>query len=372
MNRLATSLYTDFQGTAELKARAHADAKGSLDQVARQFESLFTQMMLKSMREASLGEGIMDNDQTRFYQEMYDKQITIHLSEGAGIGLADVIKSQLGGSEAANDSKPVNSFSDYRKEVISMLEQSSSMPISMRDGKPIIALGKDQMVAGNRIEMGDVSPATASGDGSLYNPGPVAAIRSLFGIGSELESESEPRQQSPVVETSDPKGWRKSDFVRQLWPWAREAAERMGLAPAALLAQAALETGWGRHIMPSGKGGSANNLFGIKTGRGWKGDSVKIGTLEFEQGVAVRKKDKFRTYDSFRDSFNDYVDFLQSNPRYSKALASTSDSREYFRELQKAGYATDPHYADKLTMVLEGKDMQRALQQLKESGEGSL
>ena len=362
MNRATASLYTDFQGVAELKAKARADAKGSLDQVARQFESIFTQMMLKSMRQANLGEGIMDSDQTKFYQDMYDQQLAVHLSESGGIGLAKVIKSQLGGTESASDSKPANNYIDYRKEVISMLERGSSMPASMQDGKPIIALGNDQMVAGSRIDMQHVVSEAKS------------QIKSLFGLDPESQPkpELEPKQSSQQVATTDPKGWKKSDFVQQLWPWAREAAERLGLAPAALLAQAALETGWGKHIMPSGKGGSANNLFGIKTGRRWKGSSVNIGTLEYEQGVAVRKKDKFRAYGSFGDSFNDYVDFLQSNPRYSKALASTSDSREFFSELQKAGYATDPKYADKLTRVLESKDMQRALQQLKESGNRSL
>jgi flagellar protein FlgJ len=364
------AIYTDFQGVAELKARARADAKGSLDQVARQFESLFTQMMLKSMRQAKLAEGIMDNDQTEFYQEMYDQQLAVHLSESGGIGLAEVIKQQLGGAEAANDSKPINSYSEYRKEVISMLERSSSLPVSMQDGKPIIAMGRDQMQAGNRISMQHAIPATISELNSPFVPQSASKPQSLFGFAPE--SQPEQLRPSQPVSTTDPKSWSKSDFVQQLWPWAREAAEKLGLAPAAILAQAALETGWGRHIMPSGKGGSAYNLFGIKTGRRWKGGSVNIGTLEYEKGVAVRRKDRFRAYDSFRDSFNDYVDFLQSNPRYSKALASTSDSRQYFKELQKAGYATDPRYAQKLTTVLESKDMQKALRQLKESGERSL
>ncbi len=353
MNTASASLYTDFQGVAELKAKARTDASGSLDQVAKQFESLFTQMMIKSMRQAKLAEGLMESDQTKFYQDMYDQQLAVHLSEGKGLGLADVIKRQLGGNEAANDSAPVNSYSEYRSEVISMLERSSNMPISMQDGKPIIALGQDQMLAGNRISMRHATPEPKSQ--TLINPKP------------EVQSQQH-------VVTTDPKSWNKADFVQQLWPWAREAADKLGVAPAALLAQAALETGWGRHVMPSGKGkgDSAFNLFGIKTGGRWKGESVNIGTLEYEQGVAVRKKDKFRAYQSFGDSFNDYVSFLQSNPRYSKALASTADSRTFFQELQKAGYATDPRYADKLTAVLEGKDMQQALQRLKDSGERSL
>jgi flagellar protein FlgJ len=368
MKTVPASIYTDFQGVAELKARARADAKGSLDQVAKQFESLFTQMMLKSMRQAKLADGIMDSDQVEHYQEMYDQQLAIHLSESGGIGLAGVIKEQLGGTEAANDSKPVQSYSEYRKEVISMLERSSSLPVSMQDGKPIIAMGEQQMQAGNRVSMQQQIPESVNELNSPFIPQIASKMQSLYSDSSEQKVQ----QPTQAVEMTNPKSWSKSDFVQQLWPWAREAAEKLGLAPAAILAQAALETGWGRHIMPSGKGGSAYNLFGIKTGRRWKGSSVNIGTLEYEQGVAVRKKDRFRAYNSFRDSFNDYVDFLQSNPRYSKALASTSDSRQYFKELQKAGYATDPRYAQKLTSVLEGKDMQRALQQLKESGERSL
>jgi flagellar protein FlgJ len=155
------------------------------------------------------------------------------------------------------------------------------------------------------------------------------------------------------------------DFVEQLWPWAKEAAEKLGLPTKALLAQAALETGWGRHIMGQADGSSAKNLFGIKASRGWSGNKTHVHTLEYEQGTAVRKKDSFRAYATFRDSFNDYVDFLHSNPRYSRALDSTGDARSYFIELQQAGYATDPRYAEKITAVMEGPEMQRALQRLK-------
>ncbi len=365
MTTATASVYTDFQGVAELKARARKDAKGSLDQVAKQFESIFTQMMLKSMRKAKLADGILDNNHSRQYRDMYDQQLAVHLSESKGLGLAGVIKEQMGGKQAANDSNPANSYSEYRKEVISMLERSSSIPVSMQDGRPIIAMGQDQMQAGNRISMQHAIPEPSPGPLALSSFKPDQASQPLINPKPEVA----PQQH---VVTTNPKTWKKADFVQQLWPWAREAADKLGLAPAALLSQAALETGWGRHIMPSGKGGSAFNLFGIKSGRSWKGDSVKLRTLEYENGVAVKKRDGFRAYGSFRDSFNDYVDFLRRNPRYSKALASTSDSRTFFKELQKAGYATDPRYAAKLTSILEGKDMQQALLQLKDSGHRSL
>ncbi len=319
----AAALYTDFQSIARLKAQARDDSGAVLDQVARQFESLFTQMMLKSMREANLGEGIFDSSQTRFYRDMYDQQIALHLSESGGIGLTGVIKRQLGGEVSEQELNP-KGIGDYLKAAITL--------------------------GGGRLQ-------------SSYVPEhrPVVPLR-----------ETEEGIPSAPLETTDPATWKAEDFVEQLWPWAQEAADKLGLAAPALLAQAALETGWGKHLMQTAEGGSAHNLFGIKADTDWEGGKVQVGTLEFEQGVAVRKKDSFRAYETFRDSFNDYVDFLQSNPRYSQALGSAGDPKAYFSELQKAGYATDPRYAEKITAVMEGPEMQRALEHLKNRAEQPL
>jgi flagellar protein FlgJ len=273
-------------------------------------------MMLKSMREAGLGEGIFDSKQTQFYRDMYDQQISLHLSESGGIGLAEVIKRQLGGEEAEQELTP-KSIEEY--------------------------LGAAMTLAGKRLERS-----------SVPNHAEVVPLR-----------ETEEGMPAPPLETTDPATWDAQDFVEQLWPWAREAADKLGLEAPALLAQAALETGWGKHLMSAADGGSAHNLFGIKADRRWDGAKAHVSTLEFEQGVAVRKKDFFRAYESFRDSFNDYVDFLRSNPRYSQALESTGDAKAFFAELQKAGYATDPRYAEKITSVMESPEMQRALERLK-------
>jgi flagellar protein FlgJ len=148
-------------------------------------------------------------------------------------------------------------------------------------------------------------------------------------------------------------------FVEGLLPWAREAAARLGLAPEALLAQAALETGWGRSIIGDGAAGNSHNLFGIKADGRWEGKRVMVSTLEYLDGVAVLRQDPFRAYESYRASFEDYVDFLQSNPRYEKALNSNGDARAFFEALQEAGYATDPAYADKVLRILEGSRMRR-------------
>ena len=148
--------------------------------------------------------------------------------------------------------------------------------------------------------------------------------------------------------------------MRTLWPHASEAAARLGLPPEALLAQAALETGWGRHVIRRADGGSSHNLFGIKADGRWQGERASTQTLEYVDGVAVRVRDHFRAYASHADSFNDYVDFLQRNPRYRDALQRTGDAAAYFSALQAAGYATDPAYATKIQRILDGDTLRNA------------
>ncbi|MCW8944689.1 MAG: flagellar assembly peptidoglycan hydrolase FlgJ [Sedimenticola sp.] len=311
------SIYTSMEGLTALKARASTDAKGSLDEVARQFESLFVQQMLKSMRQAGLGEGLMDNDQSLFYRDMYDQQLAIHLSESGGMGLADVIKRQMGGAETGEDAKatiPVKSIEDYRR--MAMAIRLYQAPDS-----------NDRVDGASEVD--------------------------------EMASVAE------KIDQPDPTEWNAEEFVEKLLPWATEAAGLLGLKPQALIAQAALETGWGKHLIRTSDGNPANNLFGIKADKRWDGDRVSVNTLEYEQGTAVKKRAYFRSYDSLRDSFHDYVDFLQSNPRYEKALESTSDSASYFSALQRAGYATDPEYANKINAVMNGAEMTRALEKLK-------
>ena len=311
-------VYTDFSGLAELKARAGRDADGSLDQVARQFESLLIHQMLKSMRQASLGEGLLDNDQTLFYRDMYDQQLAIHLAESGGMGLADVIKSQFG-SDGSASQPPAKNLEAYRSQPISAAEiRTSDRPQAPRQAE-------------------DTPAITAS---------------------AKLDE--------------DPAEWSNGEFVQKLWPWALEAAKKLGLAPQALLAQAALETGWGKRMMRLVDGSPARNLFGIKADPSWKGDKVSLNTVEYEQGLAVKKKAQFRAYDSFRASFDDYVDFLRTNPRYRQALGATGSAKGYFSELQKAGYATDPEYAAKIDRVLNGSIMEQAIEGLKEMGTGPL
>ncbi len=319
MSALATqaAIYNDFQGLNELKAKAEHHSEDAIDEVARQFESMFLQMMLKSMREASesFGDSLMDNDQSKFYRDMFDQQISLNLSAGGGIGLTEVIKRQLGGVASSGAVAAVNDIADYRRQTVALAQQ-----------------------------IGATNSHPAKND--------------------------RPNMKNSTVDTkgvaaNDPRQWTKTEFVQNLWPMAQEAAQVLGIQPQALIAQAALETGWGDHLMKFNSGKLANNLFGIKAGQRWDGAKVSVSSLEYEQDTAVNKRSYFRAYDSLADSFKDYTSFIQDNPRYTAALQNGGKSVAYFTELQRAGYATDPKYASKINSILNGSVIRDALETLK-------
>jgi peptidoglycan hydrolase FlgJ len=263
------SFFADFQGLASLKNDAKAQAPTALKEAARQFESLFTQMLLKSMREAnkSFGEdSLFGSDQGDMYRDMFDDQIAMQLSKGKGLGLADMLVRQL--------------------------------------------------------------------QGGLQ--------------GTEKSSASAPSEPSAI---RHPLSASKEDFLRQLRPHAERAARELGVDPNALLAQAALETGWGRSVPCNAQGGCSFNLFGIKAGSQWSGATVNVPTLEFEAGIPVRKVERFRAYDSPADSFRDYAALIRDSSRYANARGAGDDVEAFATALQQGGYATDPHYAQKIAAV---------------------
>ncbi|MCB1759838.1 MAG: flagellar assembly peptidoglycan hydrolase FlgJ [Gammaproteobacteria bacterium] len=303
----AAPAYTDFSALAELKSRAARKVDGSVGEVARQFESLLLQQMVKSMRQASLGDGILDNDQSLFYRDMFDQQLSLHLANSGGMGLAAAIERQLGSGGKSTEPAAGRGIEAYLSRRVATAERPPRQVV-------------------------EVTRAESAG-----------AVRDVTQWGSE-------------------------EFVANLWPWACEAAEQIGIEPQALLAQAALETGWGRRGIRQSDGRPSHNLFGIKADGRWQGEQASASTHEYRDGVAVRQRDSFRAYDSYRESFNDYVEFLRSNPRYSQALAVAGDSGRYFTELQKAGYATDPRYAAKVARVMRGPEMREALARLNADG----
>ena len=263
------NFFADFQGLAALKNDAKGQAPTALKEAARQFESLFTQMLLKSMREAnkSFGEdSLFGSDQGDMYQDMFDDQIAMQLSKGKGLGLADMLVRQLQGG----------------------------------------------------VQSTETTSAPAS---------------------------SAPAANSQALTTS------KEDFLRQLRPHAEQAARELGVDANALLAQAALETGWGRSVPCNANGDCSFNLFGIKAGSQWSGATVNVPTLEFEAGIPVRKVERFRAYDSPADSFRDYAALIRDSSRYANARGAGDNVEAFATALQQGGYATDPHYAQKIAAV---------------------
>jgi flagellar protein FlgJ len=235
---------------------------------------------------------------------MYDQQLAVHLSEQRGMGMLSMLRDQLGVESPTKNS------------------HSSSLESYWRNPTTLARRYHSNAAQANEIE-------------------PV-------------------RAEQPAHKIDSPE-----EFVASLWSAAEGAANELGLPTEALLAQAALETGWGGHVMRSAQGGSSHNLFGIKADQRWDGEQVRKETLEYQQDVAVRKRENFRSYNSYQESFQDYVAFLKQNPRYAEALRNTQDSEAYFRALQDAGYATDPNYADKILRVMRGEEMQAALDQFK-------
>ena len=330
--------YYDFSALANLRTDVVRDPQGNLDEVAQQFEALFVQMMLKSMRDATPRGGLFDSARLESYEQMYDQQLALQLSTQGGIGLAPLIKKQL---STAMRSRSETDAADFKV--------SSSFRVPARpamDARP-------------------AADARALAAKTVPEPGRAARFPAADDKLPARETENKTGRKTGK------KALTPANFVADLRPLAAAAAARLGVEPEVLLAQAALETGWGRHIVGSA-GASSNNLFNIKAGRDWPGATVRRAALEYRDGVAVREMATFRAYDSLAESFADYVAFLQASPRYARALANAADGAAYLRELQDAGYATDPRYADKVIGVWSRIDARAASRGLKDSARWTL
>lgn len=315
-----TAAITDFNQFTGLRAAAERNDPAALREVAGQFEALFLQSMLKSMREASLGDPIFgESDQMDMYQGMMDQQLSLEMASGKGVGLADMLVRQLGGTDTKIPSRPDGSF-------------------SLAD------------IARTRFDA--ARPASDYSSPTMSAAPPAAA--------------KEPPH-SAVTGTPKPAWSDPEAFARDIWPHAERVGEKLNVAPEAIVAQAALETGWGKHVMPDERGDNSFNLFGIKASRGWQGEQVSRRTLEFENGVPQPQTAQFRAYSDVAATFADYADFLTDNPRYSEVHGHGSDVAGFANALQSAGYATDPKYADKIRRVVESPTMQSVIQGLKKS-----
>ncbi|MCF7966586.1 flagellar assembly peptidoglycan hydrolase FlgJ [Methylobacter sp. Wu8] len=329
-------VYTDFSGLAKLKTQAKEASPEALKEVAKQFESIFLNNVLKSMREAKLADGIMDNDQSKFYGEMYDQQLALHLSGSPGVGLADLIVKQLSPDRVKNEKQDIE---DYLNKFGGVSRGGSA-----------------QAHAANRQVSGKADSSAAGSTDDQAKISPYTQDRSPFDEITDIPLDSDSAMNGLKSGRTGPIQ-SAEEFVSRLHPYAERAARELGVEPKVLLAQAALETGWGRSVIRNSNGSNSYNLFNIKADKSWQGKQAQVATLEFDQGIAKKVNAGFRSYDSYEESFRDYVSFIKNNPRYGEALKKVGNAEQYMHELQRAGYATDPKYANKVISIYQGVTM---------------
>jgi flagellar protein FlgJ len=295
---LSSRFALDTKGLGDLKQSAKAGAPEALKTAATQFEAMFINMMMKSMRDATPQDGMLDNQQTKMFTSMLDQQTSQNLAK-RGVGLADVLIRQLG-AQAAN--------------------------------AQALAIGGDQNVATSAA-----MPAPLNADALLKTPGALLAP-------SAAPATSAGKAQAPHIRS----------FQDKLGADAEAASQATGIPAKFMLGQAALESGWGKREIKNADGSASHNLFGIKAGPGWKGKVATAVTTEYVNGVPQTRVEKFRAYDSYAAGFKDYASLIATNPRYEKVLASAGagDATSFAHGLQKAGYATDPLYAAKLSRII--------------------
>lgn len=298
----------DLTAIRDLRARMQQDPQGALKEAAQQFEGMFLQMVMKSMRDATPAEGPMESDASRFYTSLLDQQLSSQLGASGSLGFAKLIEAQLGRGLPGRDGAAIS---------------SAEAMLRVLSGTPSLPAGA---IAGAARNMGTAA-AAASNEASAADHAVSAAAR---------------------------------DFAQQVWPHALDASRETGVPAAFLVAQAALESGWGKSEIRRADGSASFNVFGIKAGRSWQGDTVEAATTEFVDGVAQQSRERFRAYGSYAEAFRDYARLIAGNPRFAGVLGQ-QDGTAFARSLQQAGYATDPAYADKLSRIINGGTLRQAL-----------
>ncbi len=329
MSDTSQSIAFDANGLSALKQSARDQSPASIKGVAKQFEAIFLNMMLKSMRDATPKEGLFDNEQSRTFTSMLDQQLTQSIAS-KGLGLSDVLVRQLsqssqsnpvassGGADVANPAE--QKLGSEQNQTTGVNTKNEAIPSSPQPGNLNSMYANVGMRNSNRF----VQPQRATG---YYSDQDAPSFSSTL---KDLAAE----------------------FTDRMSSHAEVASRGTGLPAVFMLAQAALESGWGKHEIKGENGTSSHNLFGIKASSGWTGKTMDATTTEYINGVKEQRVEKFRAYDSYADSFKDFANLMRNNPRYEKVLANANDAPSYAQAMQSAGYATDPQYAKKLTGVI--------------------
>lgn len=317
LGQVAQGLATDGRSLDALRRDAQRDPHGAVKKAAQQFEALFMQMVLKSMREALPKSGMLESTAQEMYTGMLDQQLATKVAAG-GTGLADMIAKQLARHMQAGAAEPTAG---------GLLPPSA---VAVRDRY--------------------AQRARPGPNGAARYAEPAAIAQGAPAREARLERSATP---SAVREASAADDAVQRRFVLRHWDHALAAERQTGIAAKFIVGQAALESGWGRHEMRDASGRPSHNLFGIKAGPDWRGRTVEVLTTEYENGVGKRVVEKFRAYDSYGEAFRDWARLMTSNPRYAAVLRAGRDANGFAHGLQRAGYATDPQYGAKLARVID-------------------
>jgi flagellar protein FlgJ len=367
----ATDLSIDPKGMDGLRQSAKANSPEALRDVARQFEGLFMNMVMKSMRDASPKDGVFDSEQGKMFTSMLDQQLSQNLAK-RGVGLADVLIRQLSNNRSINPNDAISGTGSTKPNnatngLINDSALDAVLPGKPRAGGLAQAYGAEQgfdlsqnmELATNDLSAVDtetklgnwphanlqatVQQALDSGIPGVLKAvlgGVKKSVTALADVG-HINHKARPAQSANV-----------RAFENKLAVHAQEAADATGIPAKFMLGQAALESGWGKREILAADGSPSHNVFGIKAGAGWKGKVIETATTEYVHGVPTRKVERFRAYDNYSDAFKDYAKLLQNNPRYQSVIANAQDIKGFAQGLQRAGYATDPQYADKITRIV--------------------
>ncbi|HSH47732.1 MAG TPA: flagellar assembly peptidoglycan hydrolase FlgJ [Halomonas sp.] len=353
----------EMQGLQRLKHSARQDPARAAGEAARQFEALFIQMMVKSMRQAVPDGGLLDSRQTEFYQSLLDQQWSQSMAS-RGIGLADSLVSELerrgavpatGGSDAVAGVEALiagipRGAPRVLHDAIAPQEQAPEPSSAEASRQPGAGRPDASLPQAPRHFMDElVAPPSRSA--------PSPFMDEVIAIQAQPTSAGQVRGSAPQTAERNDQASRSDRpahvdaFLERLSKPAQAASRASGVPAELILAQAAVETGWGRHEIPTRDGGNSYNLFGIKAGSRWRGETTEITTHEVYSGRRQEVRAEFRVYDSFEEAFTDYARLIGDSPRYAAVSAAASAS-EAAHALQRAGYATDPAYADKLIAVM--------------------
>jgi len=309
MSRLhspSNALAADGRTLGALKARAGQNTPESIQEAAKQFESLFMRELIKSMREATMKSGLLDSPGGDLGADLLDQQFAVQLSGQPG-GLSELIAKQLSrqmGEPAADMPKPAPA--------------AGPSPVSPTVPQAIPKIAAHSAWSRTAADL-TVKPAAQP-----VSSGPGA-----------------PNPQSS-----------QAAFVKRHSEAADRVAKASGLPAGFMLGQAGHETGWGRHEIKQRDGAPSFNLFGIKAGANWTGRVAEVTTTEYVGGAPVKSVARFRAYSSYDESFQDYARLITKTPRYAQAKQATSSPLAFASGLQRAGYATDPDYASKLSRAI--------------------